>query len=44
MADKFGYSEVVLPRPGAGNGGLEWKDVRPILEEILDDRFTILSK
>lgn len=36
---------VLLPRPGCSNGGLNWeRDVRPVLEEILDDRVTIISK
>lgn len=34
---------VVLPRPGCGNGGLDWADVRPILETWLkDDRFVVV--
>lgn len=34
---------VVLPRPGCGNGQLNWNDVRPILEPILDDRFHVIT-
>ncbi len=39
-------SEVIaLPRPGCGNGGLDWlKDVRSILCEILDDRFCVVER
>lgn len=33
----------VLPRPGCGNGGLRWEDVKPILDPILDDRFTCIT-
>lgn len=32
---------VYLPRVGCGNGKLNWKDVKPILEKYLDDRFII---
>jgi len=41
--NRRGYNDVVLPRPGCGNGGLSWKSVRKILEPILDDRFTVVT-
>lgn len=34
---------VVIPRPGCGNGQLNWVDVKPILEDHLDDRFAIIT-
>jgi len=34
---------MVLPRPGCGLGGLDWKDVGPMLHGILDDRFVCLT-
>lgn len=34
---------VACPRPGCGNGNLDWKDVKPILEPIFDDRFIIVT-
>lgn len=43
LADKFGYERVALPRPGCGNGRLSWREVRPILARILDDRFTVVT-
>lgn len=44
LADKFGYERIALPRPGCGNGRLRWTDVKALLEPILDDRFTVVSK
>lgn len=35
---------VYMVRPGCGNGGLDWTDVKPILEEYLDDRFIIVNR
>lgn len=43
LADKFGCERIALPRPGCGNGRLRWKRVRTILEDILDDRFTVVD-
>ena len=43
MADKFGWAEVILPQPGTGNGGLKWENVEPLLIDILDNRFTVVS-
>lgn len=38
------FEHVLLPRPGCGNGGLDWADVKPVIEPILDDRFTIIER
>jgi hypothetical protein len=43
MADKFGWSSIVLPRPGCSNGQLQWSEVREVIEPILDDRFTVIT-
>jgi hypothetical protein len=40
-----GWQRVVLPRPGCGNGGRSWeRDVRWLLQPILDDRFLVVTQ
>lgn len=41
--EKFDLKGIVCPRPGVGIGGLNWDEVKPEIEDILDDRFTIVS-
>ena len=39
----LGLRSILMTRPGCGLGGLNWKkDVKPILVDMLDDRFTII--
>ena len=40
----FDLKRVILPRPGCGNGGLAWEDVKGILGPILDDRVVVVTK
>lgn len=33
--DKLGADSIAFPRLGCGNGGLDWNDVRPLMEKYL---------
>lgn len=43
LTNAQGWQTVVLPRPGCGNGGLSWDEVKAIIEPFLDDRFTVVN-
>ena len=42
LADQHNWRYVVMPPPGCGLGGLKLSDVKPKLDEVLDDRFWIM--
>lgn len=37
QAEAEGISSIAMPRIGAGYGGLSWKKVHPIIEQVLND-------
>jgi hypothetical protein len=43
MTNKFGWKTVILPRPGCGAGELDWSDIEPLLQEVLDHRFSAIT-
>lgn len=44
LTDEREWEAVVMPRPGCGYGGLDWKQIKLELELYLDDRFTVVHK
>ena len=43
LVDIWSIERVYLPKPGCGTGQLLWKDVKPILTSVLDDRFVVVE-
>ena len=42
LTTAHGWSSVWLPRPGCGNGRLDWEsNVKPLISPYLDKRFTV---
>lgn len=38
----YTFDKISLTRPGCGNGGLDWEtEVKPIIEPLLDNKFTV---
>ena len=43
LANENNWDSVILPRPGCGAGELTWSNVKPVLKELLDNRFTAIT-
>lgn len=44
LADKYHLTEIYLPALGCANGHLSYEDVKPIISNVLDERFTCVSQ
>ena len=42
--NKFDIPSIALPRPGCGNGHLNWNTIKPLIAPLLDDRVTVVHK
>ena len=43
IINRVKFKRVLLPRPGCGNGGLKWENVKPAIQDLLDDRVVIVE-
>lgn len=44
LVDEQLWQKVLLPRPGCGNGRLNWKkEVKPVVERVFDDRIWVVK-
>ena len=43
LVNGHNISSVAMTRPGCGNGWLDWDVVKAEIENVLDDRFVVLS-
>lgn len=42
LVNSLGIQSVLMTRPGCGNGGCDWeREIKPILSQFLDERFTV---
>jgi len=44
IVNRIGCSYIYLPRLGCGNGRLDWRDVKPVLENYFDARFIVVER
>lgn len=44
LADSEGWQYIAMTPPGCGHGNLRWNDVKPVIQDILDDRFYVLLR
>lgn len=43
LSQTLPHLTFILPKPGCGNGGLYWEDVRKVIEPILSDQIFIID-
>jgi len=43
LVNRYHWMDILMPRPGCGFGQLKWEDVKPKIESLLDNRFTVVT-
>lgn len=43
LANRHDWKTILIPRVGCGAGELDWEDIKPLIEPILDDRFIAMT-
>jgi hypothetical protein len=43
LVGHHGFKQIIIARPGCGNGKQSWSMVKAIIEKYLDDRFLVIS-
>lgn len=43
MTNQQLWPEVAVPRLGCGGGMLNWEEIRPFMEQVLDQRFVLVE-
>lgn len=43
FVNRYHWMDILMPRPGCGNGGLKWDTVKEAISPFLDNRFTVVT-
>ena len=43
LCDEHDLGQILLPRPGCGNGQLDWPAVKAVIENVLPDNVSVIT-